>query len=315
MGSEFCRALAENDTAALLTAPKSDLHNHSTKGCRPEWLAKRLNREIPRLHGVLDGLDGMQQWFRSSVKPFCDGYECMLIRWEGAFAEARRNNIRRLVLNFGVNEVDQVGGIVAFREIIEGLHQSCCPDTVFEPELTYPSSCNVADETAKLGQYTCLNYFKAIDICAGENVQPLEAFVPLYRKAEEFGLVRKMHVGETGSAGDVRKAVEILGLSEVHHGINAASSGEVMRFLADNHIQLNVCPSSNVKLGFVRDYRTHPIRILVENGVPVTINTDDLLIFDSTVENEYLLLYQAGTLTAEQLDDIRLRGLNGRTAL
>ena len=257
----------------------------------------------------------MQQWFRSSVKPFCDGYECMLIRWKGAFAEARRNNIRRLVLNFGVNEVDQVGGIVAFREIIEGLHQSCCPDTVFEPELTYPSSCNVADETAKLGQYTCLNYFKAIDICAGENVQPLEAFVPLYRKAEEFGLVRKMHVGETGSAGDVRKAVEILGLSEVHHGINAASSGEVMRFLADNHIQLNVCPSSNVKLGFVRDYRTHPIRILVENGVPVTINTDDLLIFDSTVENEYLLLYRAGTLTAEQLDDIRLRGLNGCTAL
>ena len=291
MGSEFCRALAENDMATLLAAPKSDLHNHSTKGCRPEWLAKRLNREIPRLHGVLDGLDGMQQWFRSSVKPFCDGYECMLIRWEGAFAEARRNNIRR-------------------REVIEGLHQSNCPDTVFEPELTYPSSCNVADETAKLEQYACLHYFKSIDICAGENVQPLEAFVPLYRKAEEFGLVRKMHVGETGSAGDVRKAVEILGLSEVHHGINAASSGEVMRFLADNHIQLNVCPSSNVKLGFVRDYRTHPIRILVENGVPVTINTDDLLIFDSTIENEYLLLYQAGTLTAGQLDDIRLRGLS-----
>ena len=77
----------------------------------------------------------------------------------------------------------------------------------------------------------------------------------------------------------------------------------------DNHIQLNVCPSSNVMLGYVKDYRTHPIRTLVENGVRVTINTDDLLIFDSTIEDEYLKLYRAGALNAEQLDEIRRAGL------
>ena len=53
-----------------------------------------------------------------------------------------------------------------------------------------------------------------------------------------------------------------------------------------NRIQLNVCPSSNVMLGYVKDYRDHPIRILVENGVRVTINTDDLLIFDSSIERK-----------------------------
>ncbi len=118
-----------------------------------------------------------------------------------------------------------------------------------------------------------------------------------------------MHVGETGSARDVKRAVEVLGLSEVHHGIGASASLEVMKFLADNKIQVNVCPSSNVMLGFAKDYASHPIRILVENGVKVTINTDDLLIFNSSVENEYLLLYQAGALSAQQLDDIRLAGL------
>ena len=41
----------------------------------------------------------------------------------------------------------------------------------------------------------------------------------------------------------------------------------------------------------------------------ITINTDDLLIFDSSIENEYLLLYQAGALSIEQLEEIRLRGL------
>ena len=146
-------------------------------------------------------------------------------------------------------------------------------------------------------------------MCGGENVQPIEAFLPLYKKAEKYHLTKKMHTGETGSAEDVRRAVEILGLSEVHHGINASTSKETMRFLADNHIQVNVCPSSNVMLGFAKDYAMHPIKTLVENGVKVTINTDDLLIFDSSIENEYLKLYQAGTLSAEQLDEIRHVGL------
>ena len=119
-----------------------------------------------------------------------------------------------------------------------------------------------------------------------------------------------MHVGESGSAEDVMRAVELLGLDEVHHGIGAAASKEVMRFLADNKIQLNVCPSSNVMLGYAESYEKHPIKALYENGVKVTINTDDLLLFDSSIENEYLLLYKAGALNPEQLNDIRMQGLS-----
>ena len=118
-----------------------------------------------------------------------------------------------------------------------------------------------------------------------------------------------MHVGESGSADDIRKSVEVLGLDEVHHGIGAATSRDVMRFLADNHIQLNVCPSSNVMLGYAKDYEHHPIKALVDNGVEVTINTDDLLIFNSSIENEYLMLYKSGALSVDQLEEIRLRGL------
>ncbi len=309
MNSIFLEGLKENDINKLLIAPKSDLHNHSTKGCRREWLSEKLHAQIPKPPQRLEGLAGMQTWFRTSVKPFCDGYENMLLRWEGAFAEAKRNNIKRLVMNFGTADVDLVGTVQEFKELIEGFHKTYCPDSIFEAELTYPSCRNVEEETDELDKYAESGYFKAIDICAGENVQPFEAFLPLYRKAEKYHLIKKMHVGETGTAEDVRKAVEILGLAEVHHGINASTSKETMKFLADNQIQVNVCPSSNVMLGFVKDYKTHPIKILVENGVRVTINTDDLLIFDSSIENEYLKLYMAGTLSAEQLEEIRQRGL------
>lgn len=112
-------------------------------------------------------------------------------------------------------------------------------------------------------------------------------------------------------AEDVETAIETLGLDEVHHGINAANSPRVMKPLADRKITLNVCPTSNIMLGYANNYAEHLIKILVENGVPVTINTDDLLIFDSSVNQEYLRLYEAGTLTAEQLDQIRYWGLYG----
>ena len=49
----------------------------------------------------------------------------------------------------------------------------------------------------------------------------------------------------------------------------------------------------------------HPIGKLYRSGVDVTINSDDVLIFDSDVSKEYLRLYEAECLTAEELDDIR----------
>lgn len=306
----FCDGLIENDISKLLAAPKSDLHNHSTKGCRRAWLEEKLNRMLTASPGRFDGLMGMQEWFAKEIKPFCSGQEGIILRWEGAFAEAKRNNIKRLSMSFGVTEIELVGGMDKFRTLIESFCDAYCPDTVFEPELTYISQCDVEEETERIDQYVAGGFFMSLDVCGGENVQPFEAFVPLYRKAEQYRLRKRMHVGESGTADDVKCAVMVLGLHEVHHGIHAAESEDVMRFLANHKIQLNVCPSSNVMLRYAVGYEEHPIKRLYENGVRVTINTDDLLVFDSSIENEYLKLYQAGALNAEQLNDIRQIGLD-----
>ena len=119
----------------------------------------------------------------------------------------------------------------------------------------------------------------------------------------------KAHVGEFGDAEEVRRTVEVLDLDEVQHGIGAAESSEVMRWLVENEIQLNVCPTSNVMLDAVRDLASHPIRTLFDNGVPVTINTDDLMIFGQSVSDEYRNLYRAGVFSAQELDDIRCASL------
>ena len=151
--------------------------------------------------------------------------------------------------------------------------------------------------------------FYSIDLYGDELAQPIENFIPIYRQAKKEGLRLKAHVGEWGTSDDVRRAVECLELDEIQHGIAAVNDSSVIHFLVDHGIRLNITPSSNYLLGRVKDLKSHPIAELYRSGVDVTINSDDVLIFDSDVSKEYLRLYQSGCLTAEELDDIRKNGL------
>lgn len=74
-------------------------------------------------------------------------------------------------------------------------------------------------------------------------------------------------MGEFGSAEDIVEAVQTLGLQEVHHGIAAANSKEVMRFLEREMIQLNICPSSNVMLKVAKSYTEHELLVIPHKKV------------------------------------------------
>jgi adenosine deaminase len=155
-----------------------------------------------------------------------------------------------------------------------------------------------------------LGCFRTLDLSGDEFAQPIEVFVPLYRRAKAAGLRLKAHVGEWGTADDVWRAVELLELDEVQHGIAAAESPKVMRALAQTGVRLNICPTSNIKLGRVARLEDHPIRRLYDAGVRVTVNTDDPLMFGKSLSEEFLALYQSRVMTAAELDAVRLEGLN-----
>jgi adenosine deaminase len=108
----------------------------------------------------------------------------------------------------------------------------------------------------------------------------------------------------------VQRAVEELELDEVQHGIAVVQSTSVMKFLADNRIRLNICPTSNVMLERLDALAEHPIRNLYDAGVKVTVNTDDVLMFGQSVSDEFLNLYRAGLFGAAELDEIRQNGLS-----
>lgn len=102
---------------------------------------------------------------------------------------------------------------------------------------------------------------------------------------------------------------ELLSLDEVQHGIAAVESYEVINYLINHNITLNITPTSNLLLGRVLDMKHHPIGKLFRSGVKVTINSDDILMFGSDVSKEYLTLYHNDVLTPDELNEIRVNSL------
>lgn len=309
MNQLFIAALENRSLDDLRKVSKSDLHNHAGRGGNLKYIEAWANITIQPHSGTFASLGEMQEWFVRSVKSHCPGMEGYLKRIEAAFVQAADDGIELLALSFGIDEIDSLGGMEPFIRMMDSLRQRYAPGAVFLPELALDWACNTDAVHARLDEIFSYQWFRSIDICGPELAQPVSNFRSIYRTAKSAGLVLKAHTGEFGTADDVLEAAVELELQEVHHGIAAAASPQIMHWLADHHIQLNVCPTSNVMLGRTRDYASHPVRTLYDAGIPVTINTDDLLIFNQSVSEEYLNLYLCGLMSAVELNEIRECGL------
>jgi len=302
---KFIQALQNNSLTELQTIPKSDLHNHAGRGGHPSYIEKMLGVKLPRLTTPLNSLQEMNQWLNDNIKCHFPDKNGWIPRLAAAFVQAKADNVTVLAQSYSVEEVYLMGGIDIFAAVINGLHQAFAPDILFLPDLFLYSS----DDINKLDEIFSANWFKGIDVINYWGTCTMDDMKTMCKKARERGLILKAHVGEFGGADDVMRHAEELDLDQIQHGIAAAESPQIMKWLAKHKIQLNVCPTCNILLSNTKSYATHQIRTLFDYGVPVTINTDDLLIFNATASQEYLNLYNAGLMTAEELNIIRETGL------
>jgi len=100
------------------------------------------------------------------------------------------------------------------------------------------------------------------------------------------------HAGElqqspSGGAASVRYCVEDLGARRIAHGVLAAGDPALVARLAELRVCLDVCPSSNYLLSVVPSLAEHPLKRLLDAGVPCTINSDDPLLFGSSLLHEF----------------------------
>jgi adenosine deaminase len=116
-----------------------------------------------------------------------------------------------------------------------------------------------------------------------------EPFAAAFAVARSAGLIAAPHGGEHGGPTSVRGALDALGARRVQHGVRAAEDPALVARLADEGITLDVCPRSNLQLGVYPSFDAHPLRLLLEAGVPLSLNADNPLFVGAGILAEYEL--------------------------
>lgn len=144
--------------------------------------------------------------------------------------------------------------------------------------------------------------FIALDLADNEEGFDPKKFAPLFQKAQKAGLHITVHSGETPgdlSAQWVRDSVEILGAERIGHGVQIIRNPEVLEFIKDRKIPLEICPISNYLTQSFKTYPEHPIRQLMSAGILTTINSDDPGVFATTLSDDYQVLQDVHGFTME----------------
>lgn len=132
-----------------------------------------------------------------------------------------------------------------------------------------------------------------IGIGGDEKGAPPEPFAHAFVAAKQHGLLSVPHAGETMGPESVWGAVRELQADRIGHGVRAIEDPELMAYLRDHHITLEVNPTSNLSLHVYESMDEHPFKKLADFGIPVTINSDDPPLFNTTLSNEYVLIAES----------------------
>ncbi len=136
-----------------------------------------------------------------------------------------------------------------------------------------------------------------IGLGGSEHDYPPEPFAPVFERARSLGLRTTAHAGEAAGPDSVRGAVEALRVDRLGHATHAVEDPALLDLLARRRIPLELCPISNLRTGAVPSLDRHPVAQYFRMGLPVTINTDDPPMFNTTLAGEFLALHEVHGFT------------------
>ena len=155
-------------------------------------------------------------------------------------------------------------------------------------------------ETVELAHQYLGKGVVALDVAGAEGMVPAETFDSMFRKAKELGVPFTIHAGECGSYENINHALD-LGASRIGHGVASIYSEETIKRLVETQIPLEICVTSNLQTLAVGEKDIHPVKKLLDLGVCVTINTDNMTVSGTTLSKEYELLMKEYGFTEEDL--------------
>ncbi len=166
-----------------------------------------------------------------------------------------------------------------------------------------------AEYTLAVAQEGMKDGVVALGLGGGEVNHPPEQYATWFEKALAAGLHSAPHAGETGGPESVWGALQTLGAERIGHGARSIEDSRLITYLQGRQIPLEVCPTSNICLGVYPDMSSHPLPRLYRAGIPISVNSDDPPLFNTTLNQEVRLLFNAFAFDTNTANDILLNGV------
>lgn len=303
--------------------PKVELHVHLEGSIRPETLLKLAERNNVMLTAY--SLEEIREWYQfSDFNHFIEVYSaiCNCIQTPDDFEvivteflnHQSEQNIKYSEVIFTpythhkhVSFDDQLTAINRARMEAEKnlvVRMGLVPDIGREMR-PIEESFLVADWAA----LNMKNGIIALGLGGPEVGNPPELYQGTFERAQAAGLPSLPHAGETEGPQSIWGAINSLSADRIGHGFRCLEDPELVAFLRENQIPLDVSPTSNVCLGVAPSLAEHPLPELVEEGLFVTINSDDPPMFDTTLTDEYLQIAKTFVFDIDQIKQFVINGV------
>lgn len=141
----------------------------------------------------------------------------------------------------------------------------------------------------------------ALDLAGAEALFPTENFEELFRKAGKKGIPFTIHAGEAAGPESIWKALEF-GASRIGHGVRCLEDKVLVQRLAQDQIPLELCPTSNMNTKVFDNITRYPIMGFLDEGIKVTINTDNMTVSNTTLRKEFQLVSDTFRLNKTEIE-------------
>ncbi|MDJ0660835.1 MAG: adenosine deaminase [Crocosphaera sp.] len=294
--------------------PKAELHIHIEGSLEPELMFKLAQRNHIKL--AFNSVEEAKQAYQ-----FNDLQSFLNIYYQGANVLCCEEDFYELTWNYLQKAKEQnichteiffdpqthTNRQVPFRAIITGISEALKAGKkqlgisshlilCFLRDLSVESAFETLEDAIKYG-----DQIKAIGLDSAEKNNPPSKFKPVFDKARAEGFLTVAHAGEEGDADYIWQAINLLKVSRIDHGVHCIDDPQLVNYLADQQIPLTVCPLSNVKLKVFNSLEEHNLKLLLDQGLCITINSDDPAYFGGYLNENFMAITQALKLTEDDL--------------
>jgi len=286
--------------------PKAELHLH-LEGAMPWHLAQqRATQPMPEAEWLADDYKfadfadfgfAVNTHFTGMMAQY-DGY---FVTAQHLFADLVRQNVRYVEVSFGLFWPYHLG--IPYNKFMRLIKDQASPELTVKVyaginrkrllDNAYPP--NTIEKLFELDE------LDGIDLHGDERVGGIDEAIAIFEEAHKRGLRTRAHAGELEGAQSIRDTLDKLQVTRLEHGVRAIEDEILMQRLVDDKITLDMAPTSNVRLQVVESLEVYPIKQFLDQGIAVTLNTDDPAIFNCTLNSECLAVVEHCGVTLADL--------------